>query len=408
MSRGAVKGLVKGITIIPLPSMQCSEAADKPSSFPYYMVEAYRESRFPVHLQWFAAEDEGRTEEPTEYKIRKAREEGKVAKSADLTSALILLFCVIALAALGGSMVRTLLEMLRFFLLLSVEADITSDGQIVNAFLNYFVRLTLPLAAISFITALLGNIVQVGFLFSSKPITPDFNRIVPKFSRFVQRAFLSREAAFNFAKSVVKIILVGTIAFIIIRADFPKIARTLSMPFILSLQTLSGTAFKIILGAAVALLVFSLPDYLFQKRLHLESLKMSKQEIKEERKMVDGDPLVRSRLRERMRQLLTQNMLQNVPKADVVVTNPTHFAVALEWNREKMVAPMVTAKGQDNMAFKIRELAEKNNVPLVENKPFARALYAEIEIGDVIPEKYYQVMAVILAEVYKMRNQAAV
>jgi len=274
--------------------------------------------------------------------------------------------------------------------------------------MNYFIRLTLPIAAIAFITALLGNILQVGFLFTTKTITPDLNKIVPKFGKFVQRAFLSQEAAFNFAKSILKILVVGAISYIIIRSDFPKISRTLTMPFLSSFQTLSITALKIILGSAVALLIFALPDYLFQKRQHLESLKMSKQEIKEERKMIDGDPLVRSRLRERMRQILTQSMLQNVPKADVVVTNPTHYAVALEWNKERMIAPMVTAKGQDNMAFKIREIAQKNSVPLIENKPFARALYSEVEIGDVIPEKYYHVMAVILAEVYKMRNQAAV
>lgn len=366
------------------------------------------DTRFPMHLQWFAPEEEGRTEEPTEYKIKKAREEGKVAKSADLTGALVLLFGVAVLAALGKGMLSTMMEMIRYFLEISVEADIVQDKTLFRSFLDYFVRLVLPLAAVAFVAAFLGNLIQVGFLFTAKPITPDLNKIVPKFGKFFQRAFFSKEAAFNLSKSIIKIVIVGFIAFLNIRNDFYKLARSLTAPFMLSIQTISGLAFKILIQSAIALLVFSVFDYFFQKRQHLESLKMSKQEIKEERKMIDGDPLVRSRLKEKMRQLLSRNMMQNVPKADVVVTNPTHYAVALEWDKERMVAPMVTAKGQDNIAFRIREIAEQNNVPLIENKPFARALYAEVEIGDVIPEKYYQVMAVILSEVYKMRNEAAV
>ena len=366
------------------------------------------DTRFPMHLQWFAPEEEGRTEEPTEYKIKKAREEGKVAKSADLTGALVLLFGVAVLAALGKGMLSTMMEMIRYFLEISVEADIVQDKTLFRSFLDYFVRLVLPLAAVAFVAAFLGNLIQVGFLFTAKPITPDLNKIVPKFGKFFQRAFFSKEAAFNLSKSIIKIVIVCFIAFLNIRNDFYKLARSLTAPFMLSIQTISGLAFKILIQSAIALLVFSVFDYFFQKRQHLESLKMSKQEIKEERKMIDGDPLVRSRLKEKMRQLLSRNMMQNVPKADVVVTNPTHYAVALEWDKERMVAPMVTAKGQDNIAFRIREIAEQNNVPLIENKPFARALYAEVEIGDVIPEKYYQVMAVILSEVYKMRNEAAV
>ena len=132
----------------------------------------------------------------------------------------------------------------------------------------------------------------------------------------------------------------------------------------------------------------------------MQSMKMSKEEVKEEHKMQEGDPLVKSRLRERMRELLARNMAANVPKADVVITNPTHYAIALEWDREKMVAPVVTAKGVDEMALRIKRIAADNGVPLVENRPLARALYAEVEIGDAIPEKYYQAIAAVLAHVY--------
>ncbi|MCF6336032.1 MAG: EscU/YscU/HrcU family type III secretion system export apparatus switch protein, partial [Spirochaetales bacterium] len=142
-----------------------------------------------------------------------------------------------------------------------------------------------------------------------------------------------------------------------------------------------------------------------QKKQHTDSLKMTKQEIKEERKTTEGDPLVRNRLRERMREIMTQNMLQKVPEADVVITNPTHFAVGMQWDRDAMVAPLVIAKGQDNMAMRIKSIARDNNIPIIENKPLARGLYAEVEIGEVIPEKYYQVMAIVFAEVYQMEGK---
>ena len=247
---------------------------------------------------------------------------------------------------------------------------------------------------------------QVGFLFSAKPITPDLNRIVPRFGKFFQRSFFSGEAAFNLGKAVFKILVIAVIAFLNVRAEIDKIGRFASVPFLMSFQTITQIAFRMLVQAAIVLIALAIPDYWFQRRQHRESLKMSKQEVKEERRMSEGDPLVRSRLRERMRELLSRNMMRNVPRADVVVTNPTHFAVAMEWNRATMEAPMVIAKGQDNIAFRIREIAEEHDVPLVENKPLARALYAEVEIGDVIPEQYYEVMALVLAEVYRMNGQA--
>jgi flagellar biosynthesis protein FlhB len=363
------------------------------------------ESIFWIDLQWFAAEDEGRTEDPTEQKIRKAREDGKVAKSSEFTSALVLLFPIITLGILGMYILGTLLDMMRFFFSMSNEIDLTRDSRIVPAFFNYFLRATVPIFAVAFVSAILGNVFQVGFLFSVKPITPDISKIAPKFGKFFKRAFLSGEAAFNMGKSIFKIIIIGLISFLNIRANVDDIALLTSSTFWVSFQTVAGVAFTILVEAAIALLILSIPDYIFQRHQHRQSLKMTKQEVKEERRMSEGDPLVRSRLRERMRELLTRNMIRNVPRADVVVTNPTHYAIALEWNRSSMEAPAVLAKGMDNIALKIREVAEENEIPCMENKPLARALYAEVEIGDVIPEKYYEVMALVLAEVYKMKGR---
>jgi flagellar biosynthetic protein FlhB len=360
-----------------------------------------------VHLQWFAAEDEGRTEEPTEHKLRKAREEGKVAKSVEFTSALVLLFGIATLGILGSYLLRNAADMIRYFLVQSCELDITRDRGLTMAFYTYFLRLVVPTMLVVFVAALVGNIFQVGFLFSAKPITPDFNRIIPRFGRFFKRALFSGEAAFNLAKSIFKIVVIATIAVINIRIRIPEITNLVTAPLLSSLKLVAGLAFRIIVEASMAMLLLAIPDYMFQRRQHRESLKMSRQELKEERKMYEGDPLIKSRMRERMQELLTRNMMRAVPQADVVITNPTHFAVAMEWNRQLMEAPTVVAKGADEIAARIREIAKENDVPLVENKPLARALYQEVEIGDVIPEKFYEVMAMILAEVYKLQGKTA-
>ena len=367
--------------------------------------EYAKTSLFWIDLQWFAAEDEGRTEEPTEQKIRKAREEGKVAKSAEFSSALVLLFPIITIGILGTYILSNLIDMMKFFFTLSNEVDVVSDARLMPAFMNYFIRITVPIFIVAFIAAILGNLFQVGFLFTTKPITPDFNKIVPRFGKFFKRGMFSTEAAFNLGKSIFKIVIIALIAFLNIRANLNKIGLFSSSAFWYSFRTVATIAFAITVESAIALLILSIPDYMFQRHLHRESLKMTRQEVKEERRMSEGDPLVRSRLRERMRELLTRNMIRNVPRADVVVTNPTHYAVALEWNRSLMEAPVVIAKGADNIALKIREVATDNEIPCMENKPLARALYQEVNIGDVIPEKYYEVMALILAEVYKMKGR---
>jgi len=369
---------------------------------------AFRDATpFDVHLQWFAAEDEGRTEEPTEHKLRKAREEGKVVKSVELSSSLVLLFGVATLGLISSYFLKNILSMLRFFLQHATELDITSDGGLLPAFYNYFFRLTLPVLLVTFLAAFLGNVLQVGFLFSSKPITPDLDRIVPRFGRFFRRALFSGEAAFNLGKTLLKVGVIFALAFINIRIQLPKLVNLVDMHHMVAFRLVVSIAFRIIVEAALAMMVLSIPDYLFQRRQHRESLKMSRQEIKEERRMYEGDPLIKSRLRERMRDLLTRNMMRAVPKADVVITNPTHYSVAVEYDRLVMEAPTVTAKGVDAIAKKIREIAKENDVPLVENKPLARTLYQEVDIGDVIPEKYYEVMAIILAEVYKMAGREA-
>jgi flagellar biosynthetic protein FlhB len=361
-----------------------------------------------IDLQWFAAEDEGRTEEPSEYKIRKAREEGKVAKSQELIGAVGLLLPALTLALLAPYLARTMREMVQFYFSRAAEADISRDaGPLAAAFFSYFARLAVPLAAVAVVSALFSNILQVGFIFSAKPITPDFSRIVPRFGEYLRKTTFSTQGLFGLAKSVVKIAVIAIVSYMSVRDQIDHIVTLFTTPLWKSVMFIGSLAIRLIIQVAIATLILAVPDYLFQRHQYLESLKMSKQEVKEERKQQEGDPLVRSRLRERMRELLSRNMAANVPKADVVITNPTHFAVALEWDRDRMTAPIVTAKGQDEVALRIRRIAQENGVPLVENKPLARALYADVDIGDAIPDKYYQAIATVLAHVYAAAESQA-
>ncbi|MFW6313319.1 MAG: EscU/YscU/HrcU family type III secretion system export apparatus switch protein, partial [Spirochaetota bacterium] len=253
--------------------------------------------------------------------------------------------------------------------------------------------------------AVLGNVVQVGFLFTTKTITPDFNRIAPRFGKFFQRALMSTEALFNLAKSMGKVLLIVVLGVVNVAFRIDEITATLNAPFLQSFSLITEIAFNMLLQSAILMLVLSIFDYLFQRHQHMESLKMTRQEVREERRTFEGDPQIKSRMKQRMNELLNRNMLQNVPEADVVVTNPTHFAVAMEYNRLTMEAPTVVAKGQDNIAFRIREIAGESGVPIIENKPLARALYAEVEIGDTIPEKFYEAVVIVLKQVYKMTGK---
>jgi flagellar biosynthetic protein FlhB len=358
-----------------------------------------------MDLQWFAAEDEGRTEEPSEYKIRKAREEGRVAKSQELTGALILLLPALSLLFLAPFILRTCVEMIRFFFSRAVELDPAKDGIIAGAFFSYFIRLALPVAAVSMAAAIFANLVQTGPLFTIKPLVPDFSKIVPRFGRYFRRTLFSMEGLFNFIKSIIKMAIIGTVAFFLIRSEIRGLVNLQTAELWQGIRLVSSLAVRMLIISALLLLVLSIPDFMFQRWQYRESLKMTKEEVKEERKMYEGDPQIKSRLRQRMREIMTRNMLVNVPKADVVITNPTHYAVALEYHPEQRTAPQVSAKGADEAALRIREIAKQNSVPLVEHKPLARALYAELEVGDFIPEQYYEAIAIILAGVSKINEE---
>ncbi|MBN2873847.1 MAG: flagellar biosynthesis protein FlhB [Spirochaetales bacterium] len=361
-----------------------------------------------VHLQWFAPEDEGKTEEPTEYRLRKEREEGRVPKSPDLVAAIGLLLTTLALAIIGPWIFNSLRDMTRWFLMVSVELDpVTEAAPLGGAFLSYFSRLVLPLAAVAMVAGVFGNVMQTGFLFTTKPLKPDVKRITPRFGQYFKRTLFSGEALFNLAKSLFKIGVIGVVAYLNIAGESPRLARLYTSTVWNSAVFVSGIVIRIVLEAALLMLVLAIPDYIFQRSQFKKRLRMTRQEVKEERKMFEGDPLIKGRLKDRMREIMSRNMAVNVPKADVVVTNPTHFAVAIEYDPMTMAVPTVTAKGADELAFRIRSIAKDSGVPIIENRPLARALYAEADVGDAVPEAYYEAISKILAHVARIDSRVA-
>jgi len=361
-----------------------------------------------VHLQWFSddAEEEGKTEQPTEHKLRKLREEeGQVPKSQELSGAVTLLLPALVLMFMAPRMLRTCVEMLRFFFTRATELDPTQDGIIMGAFLSYMARLSLPILFVAMVAALVSNIIQIGLPlpFATKSITPNFTKVIPRFGQFVKRIF-SADGIWNFWKSIVKMLIIGGVAFAFIRLDFEKLVNLQRAGLWNGLTAVASIASRILITCAILLFILSIPDFIFQRWRFKERNKMSKEEIKKEMKTYEGDPQIKNRIRNRFQNLLRQNLPATVPRADVVITNPTHYAVALEY-QIGMESPMVSAKGTDGLAARIREIAKEHGVPMVENKPLAQALYKEIEVGAFIPASYYNVIVAIFRNVHHINER---
>jgi flagellar biosynthetic protein FlhB len=362
-------------------------------------------SALAIDLQWFADEDESRTEEPTEVKLRRLREEGQVAKSQEFVSALGLLLPALMLLFLAPFMLRTCVEMVRFFLLRAVELDPVKDRIVALAFLRYLALLASPALVTAVAAALFSNLVQTGFIFTTKPLTPDFNKVLPRFGQFFRRTLFSVDGVFNFFKSVVKMVIIGIVAWLLIRSDIEKLINLQKAGLWLGVATVASLAVRMLIISALLLLLLAIPDYMFQRWRFRQRNRMSREELKEEHKMYEGDPTIRARIRRRFREILNRNLAAAVPRADVVITNPTHYAVALEYNADNMPAPMVVAKGADEVAARIRSIARRHEVPLVENKSLARALYAQTEVGDFIPMMFYQAVIDVLIYVYRLNEK---
>lgn len=359
-----------------------------------------------IHLQWFAsAEDEGRTEDPSEHKLRKAREEGRIPKSQELTGGLVLLLPVLTLILLAPWLLRGFVQIIRFYMERCTTASIT-DGELLMEFLYAMVRMVLPIAATAIVAGVTANVIQnKGFIFTTKTIEPKISKILPKFGEYFKKTLFSFEGAFNVVKSIVKVVVIFIAAYLLIRSETQQLVSLMNTNFWDGIVFIAETTAKLLIITSIIFIVIAIPDYIVQKKQFMESMKMTKQEVKQEYKELEGDPLVKGRLRQYMHEMLRRNIPAAVAKSDVVITNPTHYAVAIQYDSTTMAGPMVMAKGVDSLARRIREIATENKVPLVENRPLARALYAEVEIGEMVPENYYQALAVILANVYNTKGK---
>ena len=359
-----------------------------------------------IHLQWFAsAEDEGRTEDPSEHKLRKAREEGRIPKSQELTGGLVLLLPVLTLILLAPWLLRGCVQIIRFYMDRCTTASIT-DGELLMEFLYAMVRMVLPITATAVVAGITANVIQnKGFIFTTKTIEPKMSKILPKFGEYFKKTLFSFEGAFNVVKSIVKVAVIFIAAYLLIRSETPQLISLMNTNFWDGVVFIAETTATLLIITSIIFIIIAIPDYIVQKKQFMESMKMTKQEVKQEYKELEGDPLVKGRLRQYMHEMLRRNIPAAVAKSDVVITNPTHYAVAIQYDSTTMAGPMVMAKGVDALARRIREIATENKVPLVENRPLARALYAEVEIGEMVPENYYQALAVILANVYNTKGK---
>ena len=353
-----------------------------------------------------AAEDEGRTEEPSEYRLEKARKEGRVAKSQEIGSSLVLLLTILVLVFIGEWILNQCINIFIYYFTKCANPDVT-DGKLAALFFSEYIKIILPTSLVAIVAGVLANIIQnKGFIYSWKPLEPKFSKIAPKFGEYFKKTIFSGKGLFNIAKSILKVSIIILVAYISIKKDIFVLVDIVSNGQIdVALGKIAKMAAKLLIIVAIAFIVIAIPDYFVQRKEFMETMKMTKYEVKQEFKELEGDPEVKGRLLQMQRQLLQQNIPKAVSEADVVITNPTHFAVVLKYDTNVADAPMVTAKGEDEMAFTIRRFANEYNKPIVEDKPVARGLYTDTKIGDIIPETYWKVISVIYSNILNNSNK---
>ena len=353
------------------------------------------------------AEQEGqeKTEVPTEKKRRESREEGQVAFSKELSSAALLAGIVLTLVATSPIILDAMRQLMSQIFRdlaqrkeLSIDIIFTLSGEILSIILPAFA----PFAAVIIFAGIFASVLQVGVLITFKAISPKFNKISPLTG--LKRLFSSQSLA-DFLKSMAKLIIVGFVGYLTYIDKITELnGLSVSTPesiLIYNFTVVAEVAGKIVL-ALVAIAIF---DYFYQRWHHEQQLMMTKQEVKDETKQTEGDPQLKARIRQIQREMSNARMMQEVPKADAVIVNPTHFSIAILYDRDVMTAPEVIAKGADHLALRMRTVARENNVPILERPELARDLYANVEIGDDIPERFYKAIAEILAFVYRLRKR---
>lgn len=369
--------------------------------------------RLEYDLQFFAKEGPGgeKTEEPTSKKLEDARKEGQVAKSQEFAQSLTLLVLFLLLRIWTSTLTRQLGDLfdgfygrIPYFVKLPSYYDHHNEyTKLINIGLLRTLIIILPFLLAGFAVCFVADLVQVKWKPTSKPLKPKFNKLNPISG--IKRIF-SVTKLVELLKSILKLVVIGVVIYNEIKDQWPLLYMLYDIPMmqgiVMAGQLLVDIGFKI----AIVFIVVAFADFGFQKWKFHQDMKMTKQEVKEEYKSTEGDPAIKGKIRQRMQEASRRRMMQSLPKADVVITNPSHYAVALRYDKEQAEAPYVVAKGADYVAQKIKEAAKEHKIEIVENKPLARSLYANVEIGEEIPEELYVAVAEVLALVYKKTGRA--
>lgn len=353
------------------------------------------------------AEDEDqsqKTEEPTQRKLDEARKKGQVATSRELNNAMMISAAALFVALLSPNIAEDLTSALVPFIQIPDQFPITGhDLQILAVKLMQDVGLALLLPALLFASAaIIGSIVQNGLVVSAEPLKPKLEKLSPISG--AKRIF-SLKSFVEFIKGLLKISLIGAAAIVLLWPEAAAIIQTTDVEVIGVTVMLQSLATKLLMGIAALVLVIALLDFLYQRFEHQKQLRMSRKDLMDEYKQTEGDPHVKARLKGLRAERARQRMMAEVPSATVVVTNPTHFAVALSYETESIGAPKAVAKGVDSLALRIRDLAHEHDVPVVENPPLARALFAAVELGDEIPPEHYQAVAEVIGYVMRLERR---
>lgn len=355
-----------------------------------------------LDLQFFAGE---KTEKATPKKRQDTRKKGQVAKSQDVNTAILLFLVFLLFIVIGGTWKEQMSALYQKSFTEYIHWRVTQDNlhTMLQDITVYVAQALAPVMVIAIIAGLAANYMQIGFLFTAEPLKMQLNKIDP--IQGAKRIFSAR-ALVELVKSLLKIVVIATITFSILWMNKDEMMMLAGKDVNGALAFFGNVTILMGIFSAIALLVLSVIDYSYQRYDYEKNIRMSKNDIKDEHKNIEGDPLIKSKIKERQRQMAMRRMMSEIPSADVVITNPTHYAIAIKYDEEKADAPYVVAKGVDFIAFKIREIAEAHDVPQIENRRLARALYAKAEIGEVINEEFFQAVAEVLAYVYQLERKA--
>ena len=347
-----------------------------------------------------------KTEQPTEKRLEEARKKGQVAQSRELPLCLMILFTSIFLYFLTSHGFQ---EMFKVYVSYVRNSNIDINVSNIYGILSFaayrWAWIMMPLFALLIIITIFGAVLQTGFMWSPESMQFKFENLNPL--NGIKKLF-SKRSAIEIFKSILKIVILAYIAYTIIINELPTILSLPGKDTGMIAAYLGTTCFYLAIKVSVIFLFIAALDLLYQKWQHKKDLMMTHQEIKEEFKEREGNPLVKSRIRSLQREMARRRMIEDVKTADVIVTNPTHFAIGLKYQFGAMPAPKIVAKGAGFVAEKIKEVARSHSVPLMENKPLARALFYAVKVGDYIPEQFYVIVAELLAAVYRQRNRVRV